>query len=680
MTDVRRPHRVSRFERVRRALLMIAAIAAVWSAAISLTGGVILQLGPIRLSSRAPFNPLIIALLGVTLAALLAPPRQRERTLAADGAWLAGLVPGRVRERWDRVTVAIGRVLRGRRADSTVLVAVLLAAFVIVLGLVKAPLVASGSDPYGYVSHARQWASGTLRMNEPLMIELSDSIPAHAFAPLGYRVAPDGTALVPTYSPGFPMVMAVFERLGGSQAVFWVVPLLGAVAVLATYSLGRSVGGPSVGVSAAILMIASPAFLSQLTSAPMSDIPAMAWCALMLALLPAESRRAAFGAGLAAGAAVLTRPNIVPLVAIPSILLVWRALQQRMSSDTVSRVLFFAVGPMMACLTLALLYAYWYGSALESGYGSLTYYFQWAYLWPNAANYTRWIVETQTPLVALAIVVPLLATARRWVQRASILDGSNGRRSCGRVEFVSGRSRPPARSSCGQEILPASEAEPLPTCSPARGGASLSLLWAFAAVLVACYAFYLPFDDWRYLRFLLPALPAVLVLTAVGVFSLAARMRDGRTLVPIVMVAATALHGLAYMRNHQAFGPGTEWRYAIVGNYIAEQLPDRAVLLAMQHSGSARYYSGRTTIRYDSLAPSDLDATLEALRQHGYHPYFLLDEWEEPVFRAHYESAGRLGALDWPPLAITEHGGVRIYDPAHASVAASARPPTDRVR
>jgi hypothetical protein len=619
---------MSRVDRSRRAFLMLAALAAAWSAAISLSGGMILQLGPLRFSSRAPINPLAIAVLSVTLAALLAPPGQRERTLAADCAWLASLVPRRVRAGWRRVAVARARLRPAWLAERTTLTVILLAGCVALLGLVKAPLVASGSDPFGYVSHAHLWASGNLRVSEPLMIELSSSIPAEAFAPLGYRVSPDGTALVPTYSPGFPMVMAVFERFGGPQAVFWVMPLLGALAVLATYYLGRSVGGSAVGISAAVLLAASPAFLSQLTSAPMSDIPAMAWCALMLALLPVESRRATLGAGLAAGAAILTRPNIVPLVAVPSMLLVWRALRERFSGGGAPRVLLFAAGSLPACLTLALLYTYWYGSPLESGYGSLTSYFQWTHLRPNAVSYTRWLLETQTPLVILAIVVPFLATARRSVQRAWMLP----------------------------------------------------VLWTFIIALATCYAFYLPFDDWRYLRFLLPAFPALLVLTAVGVFSLSSRLlRDGRTLVPIVVVGATALYGLAYMRNHQAFGPGAEWRYAIVGDYIAKRLPRRAVLLAMQHSGSARYYSGRTTIRYDFLEPSDLESTIDTLRQHGYHPYFLLDEWEEPVFRAHYGSATRLGVLDWPPLALTEIGGVRIYDPAHASIPAGARPATERI-
>jgi hypothetical protein len=41
------------------------------------------------------------------------------------------------------------------------------------------------------------------------------------------------------------------------------------------------------------------------------------------------------------------------------------------------------------------------------------------------------------------------------------------------------------------------------------------------------------------------------------------------------------------------------------------------VLLAMAHSGSATYYSGRPTLRYDLLAPSRLDRVVDVLRERG---------------------------------------------------------------
>ena len=50
--------------------------------------------------------------------------------------------------------------------------------------------------------------------------------PQRTFAPLGYRPYPlDDRAIVPTYSPGFPMLLAVAKLLAGQDAMFCVVPL-----------------------------------------------------------------------------------------------------------------------------------------------------------------------------------------------------------------------------------------------------------------------------------------------------------------------------------------------------------------------------------------------------------------------------------------------------------------------
>lgn len=95
--------------------------------------------------------------------------------------------------------------------------------------------------------------------------------------PIGYRLGTYGASLVPTYSPGFPMQMGLMERLGPQGSMFFVMPVLGAVAVWATYLLGTIVAGRLAGMIAALFLATSPAFVMQLTHMPMSDIPAMAW-------------------------------------------------------------------------------------------------------------------------------------------------------------------------------------------------------------------------------------------------------------------------------------------------------------------------------------------------------------------------------------------------------------------
>ena len=85
----------------------------------------------------------------------------------------------------------------------------------------------------------------------------------------------------------------------------------------------------------------------------------------------------------------------------------------------------------------------------------------------------------------------------------------------------------------------------------------------------------------------------------------------------------------------------------------------------MQHSGSLRYYSGRLTVRYDSLPPGSLDAAIAVLRARGFHPYFLLERWEETPFRERFSEKSAAGRIDWPPAK--KWGtpvGIALYDPA----------------
>ena len=62
---------------------------------------------------------------------------------------------------------------------------------------------------------------------------------------------------MPIYSPGVPMLMALFKIAGGDRAVYYVVPLLGGLAVWVTFLVGRQVAGPVVGAAAAVLLFIS---------------------------------------------------------------------------------------------------------------------------------------------------------------------------------------------------------------------------------------------------------------------------------------------------------------------------------------------------------------------------------------------------------------------------------------
>jgi hypothetical protein len=577
--------------RLLRVCAIIAALALLWAVILFATGGFAIDLGVFRLRSQNPRTAFLIAIVATIAAWVSAPQGQRTR------AWIA---------EWDRLVTTLENWIsvpatRSRHVANTV--AAVTAAFVVALGIVKGAHVAGAADSYGYVSQAHLWVTGELRVDQPLIDDLPEGIAPEALAPLGYRLSQDRRALVPSYAPGLPMLMAVFERVGGNNAVFLVMPLLAGLGVWATYRLGTLLSGDFVGVLAALMMATSPAFVLQLTHAPMSDIPAMAWWATALVLVFRESRLSPFLAGLAAGAAILTRPNLVPLAIIPSAWLIWER--------ATPRLLLFAAGAIPACLVVAYVNASLYGSPLESGYGPLAgSLYQWQYLWPNVVNHTGWAIDSQSPLVLVVIAAPILLW-RVW--------SDDPRRRAIVVVFT-----------------------------------------AFIVAIYACYAVYMPLGVWWSLRLFLPAFPLVFVLIAAALVELGSRLPGhARWTAAATLVLVLVTYGLRYGRSNGAFDSQHDWRYAEVGRYIAQHMPERAAFLAMLHSGSARYYSGRLTVRYDLIPRERLDDVLEYLRRVGYSPFILLDEAEAPDFVARFAGTSHLGALDRPAVATVK--GVKIY-------------------
>ena len=135
-----------------------------------------------------------------------------------------------------------------------------------------------GSDAYGYVNQAYDWAErvlpGPVPVSEVLPFEMSDRLQA----PLGYREGRQPQTLVPTYAPGLPLVMAV-ALLFGPCGPFVVVPVFAALFVWFTFRLGTRTAGRVIGLVAAFVLSVSPVVLYQAVW-PMSDVPAGAiWTA-----------------------------------------------------------------------------------------------------------------------------------------------------------------------------------------------------------------------------------------------------------------------------------------------------------------------------------------------------------------------------------------------------------------
>jgi len=517
-------------------------------------------------------------------------------------------------------------------------VALLLAA-VFYTGIRWGTFVAGGSDSYCYAHQAERWASllrqgfggQALRLQEPEPLALGAPWPDAplTFAPAGHVPSPTVPgAIVPICPAGLSMAMAPVLALGGRDAIFFVVPLFGVLLIAATRALGSRFGA-RVGLAAAVLAACSPAFLYQLVQ-PMSDVPAAALWVTAVAAATGTGRRSAALAGLATSGAVLVRPNLVPLGIPIALFLLLRS--ERTWPERLRAAATYAAWSLPGCLAVAAIQRTLYGSALSSGYGSLDVIFAADRILPNAVRYVTWLTETHTPLWMLAAAAPLL--------------------------------------------LP---------------GALARLLAAMVLVNVALYLPYYVFDDWSYLRFLLPAIPIVMILVVASIDAIVRRAagplattRDARGTRATYVIAAVALAlAIVCIREAQARNvfrlQALEARYARGGEFVNARLPRNALVITSWQSGSVRFYSGRKTLAWDSLDPAWLDRAVAEVRQRGFEPYLLFERWEESAFRLRFPGSP-IGALDWPPMAEVA-AQVRVYRPGDRErYLRGEQPPTEYVR
>ena len=559
----------------RSVLLALGVGGVAWAAAIDVSGGIIVNTGWGRVSSRNPVNPFLIG-----AVALLCYVAVFRRHAEAD-----------VR----RASVA----LRPRT------LAAVLAVVALAIGIRWGTFVATGADASGYVSQAELWLHGQL--TTPLPEWARDAEWPNAVwsaTPLGYRPGEPSYSMVPTYSPGLPMVMAAFQAIGGRDAVYYVVPCFGALTVWVTYLLGARLAGPWAGLLGALLMLVSPTFLIMLIQ-PMSDVPAAALWGLALWAASRGAAGSAAGAGVAVALAILIRPNVAPLAGVIALVL-WST-----SAARVRDLAWFAAAAVPGAIAIALINANLYGSPLRSGYGPLEALYALDRVWPNFVLYGGWLIGAETPLMLLGLTAPF--------------------------------------------VLPK---------NPERRRPVTLIAIVFPLAVFAHYLPYFVFEVWWYLRFLLPAYPPLLAATGAVIVTVLQRM--SRPVLPIavtaLIVCGVALHGVKY--SDAFILERQERRYMRVADYVA-QLPDRSVFVTLVHSGSIRYYTGRDVLRWEWVEPWSLDPAIAYLRARGHDVYVIADDADAEGFRTRFANTRTLRDVEQALAA--DLGNVRVYAVAGSS-------------
>ena len=436
--------------------------------------------------------------------------------------------------------------------------------------------VAGGADSSGYLNASRLFAKG--RASEPIRgLERLSLPPADAplFIPLGYVSGPRPGTMSPGYPPGLPLQMTVASALGNpSRAPFLVSPLAGIASLVLLFFLGRELGLPrGLALAGSALLGFTPVFVF-MEVVSMSDVPATVW-ALAAVLAAFRARRRVTWSALA-GAAFAVGVLVRPMNALllPAMLL---ALPARPESWGL-----FALGGSPFAAFLLLYNNAAFGSPFRTGYGGLL---AGALAWGNfparAVHYAVWLSRTISPILLLG-----------WIGVA--FDRQVARRD-------------------------------------------RAVLLAWFAASFAFYSFYVVYETWWYTRFLLPAIPALILGTLLvlrDAFGLAEPstgrgfpLRVGAAVALLLVALTFEYRFLAKEELHKNYKG--ERVYPDACAMAARRLPDEAIVVSMQMSGALHYYTDLTYVMWNALDATRLAELRARTESRGHRWYALLAPFEQ---------------------------------------------------
>jgi hypothetical protein len=252
----------------------------------------------------------------------------------------------------------------------------------------------------------------------------------------------------------------------------------------------------------------------------------------------------------------------------------------------------FASPVAVAGLFLALVQTLLYGSPFRSGYGTAEELFALSNIAPNASRYFTWLIAT-APVLFFSVFGFFRLKRDRTTQA----------------------------------------------------------LFAFAVLVIGSYLVYAVFDDWSYVRFLLPAMAVLAIYAAVELAAGIERWPLAwRAPILFALLLGVTAYSLSSARSHDTFKLADQLRrVSRVAGFMDGGVPFDAVLLAGEQSGSMRYYTHRSILRWEAATPEALASAITTLEQKGRPVYVVLDAWENEPFRKKFATVPAV-SLDWPPV------------------------------
>jgi hypothetical protein len=453
-------------------------------------------------------------------------------------------------------------------------------------------VVAGGSDSSGYLNSGRLLADGKLvtDLRAPAEFGPRGSLDAMHFLPQGFFPFTGPGQLTPTYPTGLPLHFALAGKLLGWRIGPWVIVLGAAIsAVVLCYRVARELAlSIPLAVAGATAVATFPVFLFTSVQ-PLSDTLATAWT--LAALYCGLRARRAPSWALACGAALA-----IAVLVRPTNLLLAPALLVLLGLNG-KKILLFVLGGIPGAAWLAFYNQQLYGGALHSGYGDVFAAFAPAYGPPTALHFAKWLALL---LPAVLIALPVIA----WAKGAS-------------------RTR---------ELV--------------------ALTLAFG-LITGTYLFYeVSREVWWCLRFILPAVPALVLAGLLGVEALARRQEPTRgnrwRTISAVVIGVWALGNSWFWtsRLDVLMMKHYEQAYADASTVARERFPANGVVMGFAFTGALYFYSEFPVLRWDQMEAPVFAKYVTLAQKSGRPVCALLFDWEEKdAFRRCPGAWTRIGAV-----------------------------------
>jgi hypothetical protein len=410
--------------------------------------------------------------------------------------------------------------------------------------------VPGGSDNSGYFNEARLFARGEIRAPMRTLSGIPAAEIPFLYVPLGFKPASDGTArLVPTYPPGLPLLLVPAAKIAGWDHAGDALLLIHSLAGLAlVFALGRLCGLPeSWSLAGTAVLALSPLYLFTSLQA-LSDVPATAW-ATAAVVVAFKSRERSGGWALVSGICISVGFLIRPNnFLIGFPVLIIVGMSPR-------RILLVALGCLPGLAAWMAINRLAYGAPMQSGYGAIGNEFHATLIAGTLAYYVRWLPLLLSPIVFIA---PAIVGLYRLVPRVSA---------------------------------------------------------ALAAWALAYLAFFSAYrwthEQWWFLRFLLPAAPALIVagLVVSHFWFLLVRARYSETvrrILPLLLLAAALsveVRQTGPLREAWFIGHG-ERKYGRVSAWLNAHVAADSAIVMSQASGALFYFTHFTLLRYEEMGPA----------------------------------------------------------------------------